>query len=235
MHAAMSRTRSIGAPEGTDSGIGRTPRRRGQAPRGKEWVRPYKRAQRVLDDAASAIIATVRRVVDAGCCASRPVRSTRILLAALRQVTVASKQYVEAQRCLAEAAEALEHTPPELRDGDASRLLGLAVERSQTVRHYLDVAAHEVLLGHVEIARGVAAGEVVPEDPSEDRPRRRVIVLTPRPLFVRAFLAARRQPRVGDRIAPVLRRRRRTPLPAEVRVPRRNLRGRAPPCSACSL
>jgi hypothetical protein len=231
----MSRTRSAGAPEGTVSGICRSPRRRGEAPRGKEWVRPYKRAQRALDDAASTIISTVRRVVDAGCCASRPVQSTRILIAALRQVTVASQQYAEAKRCLDEAAEALGHTPPELQDGEAPWLLGLAADRSRTVRRYIDVAVQEVLLGHAEILNGVAAGELVPEDPSEDGPRRRVIVITPRPLFVRAFLAARRQPRAGDRIAPVLRRRRRTPLPAEVRVPRRNLRGRAPPFSACSL
>lgn len=231
----MSRTRSTGAPEGTVSGICRSPRRRGEVPRGKEWVRPYKRAQRALDDAASSIIATVRRVADAGCCGARPIRSTRMLLAALRRVTVASKQYIEAQRCLAEAAEALGHTPPELRDGEAPGLLEQAADRSQTVRRYLDVVAQEVLLGQAEIVKGVAAGELVPEDPSEDRPRRRVIVITPRPLFVRAFLAARRRQRAGDRITPVLRRRRRTRLPAEVRVPRRNLRGRAPPCPACSL
>ena len=136
--------------------------------------------------------------------------------------------------CIAEAAEALDHTPPELRDGEAPELLEMAADRSRTVRRYIDVAVQEVLLGHAEIFDGVAAGELVPEDPSEDRPRRRVIVLNPRPLFVRTFLAAR-QPRTADRITPVLRRRRRTPLPAEVRVPRRNLLGRAPPFSACSL
>ena len=232
----MSRTRSAGAPEGTVSGICRRPRRRGEAPRGKEWVRPYKRAQRALDDAAGTLMSTVRRVADAGGCASRPVRSTRILTSALRLVTVASKQYAEAQRCLAEAAEALGQTPPELQDGDAPALLAMAAERGQTVRQYIYLAAQEVLLGHKEVFNGVAAGELVPEDPSDDRPRRRVIVLTPRPLFVRAFLAARRQPRAADRITPVLRRRRRTRLPAEVRVPRRNLQGRAPPLSStCSL
>ncbi len=236
----MSKTISKGAPEGIISGICRTSRRRGEAPRGKEWVRPYKRAQRALDNASSMLISTVHRVADAGYCASRPVRSTRILIGALRQVTVASLQYAEAQRCLAEAIDAFDHTPPELQDGDAPLLFELAAERSQTVERYIYVATQEVLLGQAEILQGVAAGELDPEDPSEDasavRPRRRVIVVTPRPLFVRAFLAARRRPRTADRITPVLRRRRRTPLPAEVRVPRRNLRGRAPPLSStCSL
>ena len=237
MFPGMTRTRSTGAPEGTVSGSCRTPRSRGQAPRGKEWVRAYKQGQRALDDAASTVVSMVYKVADAGRCASRPVRSTRILTGALRQVTVALEQHAKAERCLAEAAEALEHTPPELQDGDAAELLELAAERSETVQHYIYLAAQEVLLGQAELIDGVAAGEIEPEDPSaEDRPRRRVIVVTPRPSFVRAFLAARRRARAADRITPVLRRRRRTPLPAEVRVPSRNLRGRAPPLSpACSL
>ena len=232
----MNRARSTGAPEGIVSGICRSSRRRGQAPRGKEWVRPYKRAQRALDDAASMLVSTIRRVVDAGCCASRPRQSARILDAAVHQVKVSSKQYAEAERYLAEAAEALGLTQPELQDGAAFELLEIAGGRCQAVRRYIFVAAQEVLLGQMEILSGVASGEVVPEDPSEERPRRRVIVLTPRPCYVRAFLAARRRLRAGDRIAPVLRRRRRTSLPAEVRVPRRNLQGRAPPLSStCSL
>lgn len=226
------------APEGMVSGNGRTPRRRG-APAGKEWVRPYKQAQRMLDNAASLIIQSVHTVVDAGCCARFPVRSTRKLIRAMHDVTVASRQYAEAERFLVEAAEAFGHAPPELVDGQAAELLEMAAERCHTVREYLHVAANEVLLGHTEISAGVQSGELVPEGPQEllpdGRPRRRVIVLR-RPLFVRAFLAARRQPRIGDRITPVLRRRRRTLLPAEVRVPRRNLLGRAPPLSSiCPL
>ena len=116
MHPGMISTRSSGAPEGIVSGNCRTPRNRGQAPRGKEWVRAYKRGQRALDDAASTVISVVRKVADAGRCASRPVRSSRILLVALRQVPVALEQCAEAQRWLAEAAEALGQTPPELRD-----------------------------------------------------------------------------------------------------------------------
>lgn len=235
----MARNSSARAPEGTVSGNGRTPRRRG-APAGKEWVRPFKRTHRLLDNAASMLVQSVHTVVDAGCCARFPIRSSKKLVRALHQVTVAARQYAEAECFLIEATEAFEHAPPELLDGKAAELLEMATERCHAVRQYIHVAAQEVLLGHAEITGGVASGELVPEDPSqelsEDRPRRRVIVITPRPLFVRAFLAARRQPRVGDRIAPVLRRRRRTLLPAEVRVPRRNLLGRAPPLSStCAL
>ncbi len=194
----------------------------------------------MLDNAASLIIQSVHTVADAGCYARFPIRSTRKLIRALHHVTVASRQYAEAERHLLEATEAFEHAPPELLDGEAAELLGMAAERCHTVRQYLHVTANEVILGHTEIYAGVESGELVPEDPRELLPdgpaRRRVIVIRHRPLFVRAFLAARRQPRIGERITPVLRRRRRTLLPAEVRVPRRNLLGRAPPLfSTCSL
>ena len=192
----------------------------------------------MLDDAGSMLISSVRTVMDAGCCAHRPVASTRKLTAALHQAEVAARQYVAAERYLIEAAEAIDRTLPELQSGAAYELLDLAAERCKTVNHYIRVAMNEVLLGQMEIFRAVGAGEAVPEDPQElsaERPRRRVIVVRPRPLFVRALLAARRQPRVSDRIAPILRRRRRTRLPAEVRVPSRNLRGRAPPLSSSCL
>ena len=190
----------------------------------------------MLDNAASMILQSVHTVVEAGCCARFPIRSTKKLIRALHQVSVATKQHAEAERWLGEAAEAYEHALPELVNEEVAKMFEAASERCRTVGQYLHVAAREVYLGQAEILDGVASGEVVPEDPSqaesEDRPRRRVIVLTPRPLFVRAFLAARRQPHVGDRIAPLLRRRRRTLPPAEVRVPRRNLLGRAPPLSS---
>jgi hypothetical protein len=231
----MVRNSSARAPEGTASGKGRTPRRRG-APAGKEWASPLKQTHRMLDNAASMLVQSVHTVADAGCCARFPIRSTKKLIRALHQVNVAARQYAEAEGFLIEAAEAFGHAPPELLDGEAAELLEMATERCHTVRQYIHVATQEVLLGHTDISDRVASGELVPEDPSrelsEDRPRHRVIVTTPRPLFVRAFLAARRQPRVSDRIAPVLRRRRRTLLPAEVRVPRRNLLDRAPPLSS---
>lgn len=191
----------------------------------------------MLDDASSMIIQSVHTVIAAGCCADFPLRSTKKLIRALHHVTVASRKYAAAERYLVEVTEAVGQAPPELLDGEAAELLERAAERCRTVRQYIDVAANEILLGHQEIYARVQSGEVVPEDPQsallDDGPRRRVIRRNP--LFVRAFLAARRQPRVGDRITPVLRRRRRTLLPAEVRVPRRNLLGRAPPASTCPL
>ncbi len=224
----MSGTLSIGA-----SGTCRISRRRGEAPRGQEWVRPYKLAQRKLDNAASMIISSVRTVADAGGCADRPIESTRKLIRALRQATVAAEQHAEAEHYLTEAAEAFAHTPPELRSGDAPALLEMAAERCETVHRYIHVAAGEIVLGQTEIFHGIESGEVVSEDSSASRPRRR-IVIRHNPLFVRTFLAARRQ-RAADRITPLLQRRRRTRLPAEVRVPKRSLRGRAPPLSStCS-
>src|SRR5215212_9403254 len=127
----MSRsTSSAEVPEGIEAsqgaGIARGNCRgslRGSAPRGKEWIRPYKLAQRMLDNAAGMIVSSVRTVADAGCCASRPIESTRKLIRAVRQAHVAAKQYAAAEQYLTEANEAFEHTPPELRSGEAPDLL----------------------------------------------------------------------------------------------------------------
>jgi hypothetical protein len=127
---------------------------------------------------------------------------------------------------LAEASEALSRDPKQ-QSGDAPELMELAATRCQAVADYLPIAVQGVVIAQVDVLGGLATGELVAERPSDARPR---IVITPRPLFVRAFLVIR-QPRISDRITPVLLRRRRTPRPAEVRVPRRNLQGRAPPLS----
>ena len=108
----------------------------------------------------------------------------------------------------------------------------LAAERCRALVQHIPIAVSDVALVQLEILGGLSTGELVPERPSDRRPR---IAVTPRPLFVRAFLASR-QPRVSDRITPALARRRRTPRPAEVRAPRHNLQGRAPPLSStCAL
>jgi hypothetical protein len=184
-----------------------------------------------MDSAVSLIFSTIHAVVDAGRCAERrPVRTARRLNGAVREMTVASLRLLDARRELAEASEALDQEP-EQQSGDAPELMELAAARCQAVAEYIPFA-NEVVHAQVEILGGLHTGELVPERPSDGRRR---IVLTPRPLFVRAFLVSR-QPRVSDRIAPVLLRRRRTPRPAEVQVPRRNLRGRAPPLvSTCAL
>lgn len=170
--------------------------------------------------------------MDAGRCAEkRPVRTARRLNGAVREMTVASRRLIDAQRELAEASEALDREPAQ-QSGDAPELMELAAARCQAVAKYIPLAVTEAVLAQMEILGGLGTGELVPERPSDGRPR---IVLTPRPLFVRAFLTSR-QPRISDRIAPALLRRRRTPRPAEVRVPRRNLQGRAPPlASTCAL
>ncbi|HVE71022.1 MAG TPA: hypothetical protein VNI54_06610 [Thermoanaerobaculia bacterium] len=222
---------SVHAPKGAAGGVCRPSRRRQRA-RGPEWVRPYRRAQRALDSAASLIFSTIHAAIDAGRGAERrPVRTARRLNGAMRGMAVASLRLIDARRELAEASEALTREP-EQQTGDAPELMELAAARCRAVAEYIPFAVNKAIFAQVEVLGGLGTGELVPERPSDDRRR---IVITPRPLFVRAFLAVR-QPRVSDRIAPVLLRRRRTPCPAEVRVPRRSLQGRAPPLSStCAL
>jgi hypothetical protein len=222
----MTRPGSERAPQGAAGGDCRPSRRRGET-RGPEWVRPFRRAQRALDSAASLIFSTIHLVMDAGRCAERrPVRTSRRLTSAAREMKVASLRLLHARRELAAASEALGRVPERL-SGDAPELMELAAARCRAVAEYLPIAVQGVVIAQVDVLGGLATGELVAERPSDDRPR---IVIKPRPLFVRAFLVTR-QPRVSDRITPVLLRRRRTPRPAEVRVPRRNLQGRAPPLS----
>jgi hypothetical protein len=221
----MTRSSSARAQKGAAGGDCRPSRRGGT--RGPEWVRPYRRAQRALDSAASLIFSTVHAVMNAKRCAQRrPVRTSRRLTSAAREMKVASLRLIHARRELTAAREALGRVPERL-SGDAPELLELAAARCQAVAHYLPIAVQGVVIAQVDVLGGLATGELVAERPSDDRPR---IVITPRSLFVRTFLVAR-QPRVSDRITPVLLRRRRTPRPAEVRVPRPNLQGRAPPLS----
>jgi hypothetical protein len=216
----MNGSGSARAPQGT------TPSRR-RGTRGPEWVRPYRRAQRALDSAASLISSTIHVVMDAGRCAKRrPVRSALRLTSAAREMKVASLRLLQARRELAEASQALGREPSQ-QSGDAPELMELVAARCRAVADYLPIAVQGVVIAQVDVLGGLATGELVAERPSDARPR---IVITPRPLFVRAFLVIR-QPRISDRITPVLLRRRRTPRPAEVRVPRRNLQGRAPPLS----
>ena len=170
--------------------------------------------------------------MDAGRCAERrPVRTAQRLNGAVRGMTVASLRLKEARRELSEANEALQREPDQ-QGGQAPEIMELATARCEAVAQYIPLALSDLVLTQLDVLGGLHTGELVPERPSDGRPR---IVLNPRPLFVRAFLTSR-QPRVSDRIAPVLLRRRRTRRPAEVRVPRRNVRGRAPPLSStCAL
>ena len=115
---------------------------------------------------------------------------------------------------------------PENADG-APEILIETTERCVSMADWLYEVTDQVFAAQEEVLHGLASGTLVPEPPPRRRPR---IVLTPRPAPVRAFLRAR-LPRATDRISPVLRRRRRTPRPAAVTVPRRTSQGRAPPLS----
>jgi hypothetical protein len=227
----MTNSGSVSAPRGAKGGASRPSHRRDKSRR-PEWVRPYRRAQQAIDSAASLIFATVHVVMDADRCAKRrPMRTARRLIGKLRGMDVASRLVIVAQREMAKANEALSRDPSQQR-GDAPELMELVAERCRAVIENIPIAAGQAVLAHVGILGGLCTGELVPERPSDSRPR---IVVTPRPLFVRAFLVIR-QPRVADRITPVLLRRRRTPRPAEVQVPRPDVQGRAPPLSLiCAL
>ena len=201
-------------------------RRRRQGAARPEWVRPYRRAQRALDSSVSLIFSLVTAAGDASRCAKRhPVRTARRLTRGVRQMAVAQLRLVDAQRQLAVAGECLSRAPEQLR-GEAPELLDLAAERCESVAKYIGLAVTEAVVAQMDVLARLATGEL-----DTQRPR---ILIKPRPTPVRDFLD-RRQPRVADRISHILRRRRRTPRPAALRVPRRSIRGRAPPCSSTCL
>ena len=207
-------------------------RRRRRAGGRQGWVRRYRRAQRVLDSTANQILEAMGMVLAfERSVERRPVRTCRRLTRGLRGLAAAGLKILRAQHELAEAKECLGRVP-EHAAGDAAEILELASERCQAANHWLRYALNQVLMRQMEVLAGLACGELVPEHPSDSRPR---IVVTPRPVAFRAFLAAR-QHRVADRITPVLQRRRRTPRPAALSVPPRTSQGRAPPFSStCAL
>ena len=231
----MTRPTSAKAPKratGTCRRHGARNHRRPRAGRRLEWVRRYRRAQRALDSSVSLIKWTMAAVVAFdGAVGRRPVRTCRRLTRGLRDLATAGLRLVHAQRELAAARECLERLP-ERALGDAPEIVELASERWRAASYWLKFVLNEVLLRQMEVLAGLACGELVPEHPSDSRPR---IVVTPRPLAFRALFASR-QHRVSDRIAPVLRKRRRTPRPAALSVPPRTCQGRAPPLSStCAL
>lgn len=212
-------------------GARRTKRRRQQAARRPGWVRPYRKAQRKLDSAVRLVVASMDAAsVSERCLERRPVRTAQRLNGGARRLAAAELRLLQAERELAAARECVAREP-ERTAGDAPLIVELASERWQAVTNYLHYATTEVLLRQVEVLAGLACGALVPEHPSERRPR---IVVTPRPVPVRAFLAIRRT-RVADRISAILQRRRRTPRPAALMVPPRTAQGRAPPLSSTSL
>ena len=206
----------------------RNRRQRGERP---EWVRPYRRARRAIDASASLVFAAFSAAIQCeDRAAKRPVSSARRVNHALRGIVTASLGLAEAKHQLAIARECLSRDP-EQQKGDAADILALATEHWEAVANHIHVAVADAMAVQVQVLAGLKSGELVPERPSDHRPR---IILAPRPVPVRAFLAAR-QPYVAQRITPLLRRRRRTPRPAEIQVPKPSVLGRAPPLSSAGL
>ena len=206
-------------------------RRRSKNLRRAAWVRPFRRAQRALDTSVRLITCTLlaaaaseRRVHQ------RPIRASRELYEASAQLVRASKRLKRAARELAEVNECIGREPENA--SNVPELLIAASRRWVFTAGWLSESTEQVFALHRDMLNGIETGALVPEGPADPRPR---IVLAPRPVPIRAFLSLR-QPRVADRIAPLLRRRRRTPRPAGLRVPRRSVLGRAPPLfSVCLL
>ncbi|HEY0157643.1 MAG TPA: hypothetical protein VGF28_10200 [Thermoanaerobaculia bacterium] len=194
------------------------------------WVRPFCRVHRALDASVRLIDSTMRTVARSERCAHRrPVRTSARLLEASGLLREATARLKRAAEQLAVTNECLRLEPANM--DIVPELLFHAAGRWVEVTAALQQAAAGVFSLHDDVLLGVQTGVYVPERPAERRPR---IILAPRPAPVRAFLLLR-QPRVVERIAPLLRRRRRTPRPASIRVPRRSLLGRAPPGFEISL
>jgi hypothetical protein len=159
----------------------------------------------------------------------RPVETSIRLWEALQRLMLASERLDKAAEQLA-AVFAWMAVTPDLWER-APDSLRVAVAEFETLSAWLQETANQINALHLSVLEKLMSGELVAEQPR----RRRRIAVAPRPSFVRAFLAAR-QPRTVDRIGPLLRRRRRTPRPAALRVPRRDVLGRAPPLfSLCAL
>ncbi len=199
---------------------------------GPAWFRPYCRAQRAITASIRLIGSTLRTVRGSARCAHRrPVGTSRDLRAASGLLVHASAYMRRAAEAIAEANASIAGEPDTA--SAVPNLLVHATERLIEVDEWLQQTADDVSMLQEDVLLALRVGLFVPE-PERPAGRRPRIRLTPRPVPIRAFLLLR-QPRVVDRIAPILSRRRRTPRPAAVRVPRRSLLGRAPPLFPLSL
>jgi len=232
---AVATPSSASAPQGA-TGTCRDPRRESRG--GAHWARSFERAHYALNASLRLIDLTLRALAASERRAARqPVRTSRNLHDASGLLVTASARLQRAAEWIAAATELMAVAPE-----CATRVPQLLIEatvRWALVAERLGVVADQVFGLHNDVLDGLETGQLVPERPAVRRPR---IVLIPRPASVceclraciRAFLPAR-QPRVSDRITPVLRRRRRAPRPTSVRVPRRTSQGRAPPLSPVCL
>ena len=198
-------------------------RRRLQGER-RRWVRPFFRANRALDASFRLVKTTLLTVAATErTLHRRPIRASRKLDAASALLMTASVRLGWAMQSIKEMTERAAAEPETAQD--VPEIVLQTTERWVYMTAWLAETANEVFALHESVLEGTVSGELVPEQPADRHPR---IVLAPRPVPVRAFLRLR-QPRVQDRIAPLLLRRRRTPRPAALRVPRRSVLGRAPP------
>ncbi len=206
-------------------------RRRPQGLRREAWVRPFRRVHRALDSSLRLITSSLLTAAASGRRAHRrPIRASVELHEASGRLARASSRLMRAALELAKVNACIAREPE--KTGDVPELLVAATERWVFMAGWLSESAGEVFTLQQDVLDGLRTGALEPERPADPRPR---IVLAPRPVPIRAFLLLR-QPRVVDRIAPLLRRRRRTPRPATLRVPRRSVLGRAPPLfSVCLL
>lgn len=199
--------------------------------RRKGWVRPFRRAHRALDASVHLIC---RTLLTAGASSRRahrrPIQSSRELAEASGLLIQASTRLNWAWRELAEASACAAREPGNA--GEVTELLLAATERCVYMAGWLQESAEKVVTLQEDVLEGLRTGNLVPERPADHRPR--IVLVAPRPAPIRAFLRLR-QPRAVDRVAPLLQRRRRTPRPAALRVPRRSVLGRAPPSVSCLL
>ena len=204
--------------------------RRPEGERGAAWVRPLRRALQAMDATFRLVHSTARTAAASERCAHRrPVQASRQLWDASGRMVRASFRQMKAAEQLAELEAVIARTP-EI-SSLAPSLFVAAVAQWVDLSARLTETSAEVQALHLEVLDGLESGELVPE-PAGRRPR---IAVVPRPVPLRAFLRLRLA-RVRDRIAPLLRRRRRTPRPAGLRVPRPSVLGRAPPLSSlCAL
>ena len=206
-------------------------RRRPEGLRRRAWVRPFRRLHRALDSSVHLIS---RCLLAAGAserrAQRRPIRASRELDKASELMLLASSRINQAARELSKVNACIARDPENA--SDAPELLIAATERWIFMAGWLAESADQVFTIHEDVLDGLQTGTLVPERSAFPRPR---IVLAPRPVPIRAFLLCR-QHRVADRIAPLLRRRRRTPRPAALTVPNPSVLGRAPPLvSGCLL
>jgi hypothetical protein len=219
------RSRQAAASRGADGTCRERLRTRGG--RRPAWVRPLRRAQRAINASILLLASTLRAVERSERCAHRrPVQTSRNLQGASGQLQVALARLNRAAREIAETNQCMILEPE--RAAGAPPLVAEAALRWVDVAGSLAALADDVFTLHEDVLSGLETGTLIPEPSAWRRPR---IVIAPRPQPIRAFLL-RRQPRVIDRIASILRRRRRTPRPASLRVPRRSILGRAPPLSS---